>query len=68
MHQGGNSGIRGRDLKEQLCLRKEGTADSILRKTVELKVMKQIVGTSIRLQKVSYWTLWRGTLQNERTA
>jgi hypothetical protein len=25
-----------------------------------LKIMKEMAGTSIRLRKVSNWTLWRG--------
>jgi hypothetical protein len=39
-------------LKKQLCLRKERTANRIFRKTTELEVTKQIVGTSIRLRKM----------------
>jgi hypothetical protein len=54
------SGIRDRDLKEQLCLlRKERTFGRILRKTIELEIAKQTVKTSIRLWKMSDWTLWR---------
>jgi hypothetical protein len=38
----------------------EGISGRIFRKTVQLEVTKQIVGTSIRLCKVSDGTLWRG--------
>jgi hypothetical protein len=38
----GINGIRDRDLKKQLCVRKERTSGRILRKTVELEVEKQI--------------------------
>jgi hypothetical protein len=56
----GISGIRDRDLKKELHLRKKRTSSRIFKKTVELEVTKQIVGTSIRLQNMSVRTLWRG--------
>jgi hypothetical protein len=56
-----------RDLKEQLHLRKERTSGRIFRKTTELEIAKQTVGTSTRLWKMSVRTLWRGQpLQNKR--
>jgi hypothetical protein len=60
MHQEGCNGIRDQDVKEQLHLRKKRTSGRIFMKTVELEVAKQIVGTSIRLWKMSDLTLWRG--------
>jgi hypothetical protein len=39
----GVNGIRDRDLKKQLCLRKKRTSGGIFRKTVELEVVKRIV-------------------------
>jgi hypothetical protein len=36
----GISGIRDRDLKKQLCLRKERTSGRIFRKTVGLEIVK----------------------------
>jgi hypothetical protein len=56
----GSNGIRDQDLKEQLHLRKEKTSGRIFRKSIELEIAKQTVGTSIRLQKMSNWSLWRG--------
>jgi hypothetical protein len=53
-------GIRDRDIKKQLFLRKERTFVRIFKKTLELEVAKQIVGTSIRLRKMKEWTLRRG--------
>jgi hypothetical protein len=52
-------GIRDRDLKEQLRLRKKRTSGRIFRKTVELEIEKRIVGSSTGLREVSDWTLWR---------
>jgi hypothetical protein len=56
----GATRIRYRDLQKQLFLRKKSTSGRIFGKTAELEVMKQIVGTSIRLWKMRDWTLWRG--------
>jgi hypothetical protein len=41
------SGIRNRDLTEQLCLRKEKTFGRIFRMTVELEIAKQQLGLSL---------------------
>jgi hypothetical protein len=43
MRQEGSSGIRDRELKGQLYLRKKRTRGRIFRKTVDLEVAKQIV-------------------------
>jgi hypothetical protein len=62
-----NSGRRDRDLKEQPHLRKERTSVRIFRKAVVLEIMKQKVEPSVRMRKMSDWTLWRGQpLQNKR--
>jgi hypothetical protein len=79
--QEGRDGMRDRDVKEQLLLRKERTTSNgikgrsrrpephlgsrttlnkTFRKTAELEVPRQILGTSIRLRTMSDWTLWRG--------
>jgi hypothetical protein len=54
------SGIRDRDLEEQLCLRKDRTSCRIFRTTAELDIAKQIVGASTRLWKMNVRTLWWG--------
>jgi hypothetical protein len=48
----GISEIRNQGLKEQLHLRKERTSSRMFRKTIELEVTDQIVGTSIILHKM----------------
>jgi hypothetical protein len=60
MHQEYSSGIRDRDLKEQLCLRIKRTSSRIFRKALMLNIMKQRVKPSVKIQKMSDWTLWRG--------
>jgi hypothetical protein len=55
-----NNGIRDRGQKELLCLGSKRTLNKTFRHTVKLKIGKQTVGTSIRLGKMSDWTLWRG--------
>jgi hypothetical protein len=47
--QEGSSGIRDRDIKEELRLRKERTSG----RTIEVEFAKQIVRTSIGLRKMS---------------
>jgi hypothetical protein len=53
------NGIKDRDARWQLRLRKERTSNKTFRHTVELKVAKKIVGTSIKLRKMSVRTLLR---------
>jgi hypothetical protein len=55
-----NNGTRNRGIKKQLCLGSKITLNKTFWQTVELEVAKQIVGTSIRLRKMSVTTLWRG--------
>jgi hypothetical protein len=43
-----SSGIKGRNARPQLLLRKGRTLDKIFRRTVDLEVAKRIVGSSIR--------------------
>jgi hypothetical protein len=50
------SGIRGYSRRQEPCL----GSRTALRKTVEQEIAKQIVRISIRLQKMSVRTLWRG--------
>jgi hypothetical protein len=54
------NGIRDQNLKEQLRLREDRTSGRIFRKTAELEIAKQLVGTSTRLWKMSVRALWRG--------
>jgi hypothetical protein len=51
---------KGTRLKGAATSRKEKISGRIFSETVELKVAKQIVGISIRLQKMSEWRLCRG--------
>jgi hypothetical protein len=60
MCQEGSSGIRDRDLQEQLCLRSKREFNKTIRKTSGLEIAKQAIKFSFGLQKMSYWTLWRG--------
>jgi hypothetical protein len=46
-------------LKRVIMSGSRTTLGRIFRKTVELEVAKQIAGISIRLRKISDWTLWR---------
>jgi hypothetical protein len=55
-----NNGIGNRGLKEGLHLGSSRTLSKTFRQSVELEFAKQTVGTSIRLQKMSVRTLWRG--------
>jgi hypothetical protein len=56
----------GRDLKEKLRLRKEKTSGRIFRKTVELEISKQAVGTSTRMRKMTGRCGGVGPLRSER--
>jgi hypothetical protein len=51
------NGTRDLNLEEE---RKERASGRIFRKTIELKIAKQTVGNSTRLQKMNVRTLWRG--------
>jgi hypothetical protein len=55
----GSRCIRNQDFKEQLCLASKRTSGRIYRKALELEVMKRIA-RSLRIKKMSDWTLWRG--------
>jgi hypothetical protein len=55
-----NTGEREQGLKQELRLRSKKTLFEVLGQTHVLVVVKQVVRISIRLQKVSDWTLWRG--------
>jgi hypothetical protein len=59
-HPENNKGIKDRDAIRQLRLRKERTSGIIVRKTVDLEIEKQIVGSSVGLREVRGWTLRRG--------
>jgi hypothetical protein len=61
-----NNGLRKRGLKERLDLWSTRIFCRIFMKTAELEIAKQIVGASIRLRKMSNWTLWRGRPPPER--
>jgi hypothetical protein len=55
----GSSGIRDRDLKEQLCLGSERTSGRIFRKALMLEIMKRRMEPSVRIRKMNVRTLWR---------
>lgn len=48
------NGIRGRSRRQEPCM-----GSKACEQTHELEVAKQILGTSIKLQKMSVRTLWR---------
>jgi hypothetical protein len=49
----GINGIRDRDLKKQLYLRKEKTSGRIFGKTIGLEIVEQTVECSVRIRKMS---------------
>jgi hypothetical protein len=51
-----SNGIRGQSRRQELCL---GSKETFHGQTHRLEVMKQAVGFSIRLWKLSDWTSWR---------
>jgi hypothetical protein len=53
------NGIRGRSRRQELRLGSRKAANDALGQTLELEVVKRVVGISIRLRKVSECTLWR---------
>jgi hypothetical protein len=63
----GSHGLRNRNPKEQLHLGSGRTSRGIYRKALLLEIMKQIDASSVRMQKMSVRTLWRGrSLQNRK--
>jgi hypothetical protein len=54
-----NNGIRNCCLKEQLRLGSRRAFNKTVRQTLRLEVVKQVVESSIRLQKISDWRSWR---------
>jgi hypothetical protein len=54
-----NNSIGDRGLKEQLCLRRKKTLYEAIRQMPELEIAKLIVGSSVRLQRMSVWAQWR---------
>jgi phage protein D len=62
----GITGIRNQGSKQKPHLGSRTTLGRIFRKTAELEVAKQIVETSIRLRKMSDWTLWRSRTRLKR--
>jgi hypothetical protein len=61
-----NSGIKDSGERWQLCLGSKRALNKTVRHTFGLEVAKQTVELSIRLQKMSDWTLWRGRPPPER--
>jgi hypothetical protein len=55
-----NTRIRNGDLKEHLRLGSERTIGGIYRKAIVLEMVKRRVEPSVRIKKMSNWTLWRG--------
>jgi hypothetical protein len=54
------NGIRNQDLRQQLHLGSRRAFNKIIRMTFGLESMKQIAASSVRMQEVRDWTLWRG--------
>jgi hypothetical protein len=54
------NGIRGRRKRQQLRLESTGNFNDTFRETLGLDIAKRIDGTSIRLRKMSDWTLRKG--------
>jgi hypothetical protein len=59
MCQEGSSGIRDRDLKEQLRLRSKMEFNKTIRKTFGLEIARRAIEFFFGLQKMSDCTLWR---------
>jgi hypothetical protein len=58
--QEGINEIRNQGSRQEPHLSSRTALGRIFRKTAELEITKQTVGTSIRLQKIRDWTVWRG--------
>jgi hypothetical protein len=54
-----NNGIRKRDLNQQLRLGSKGNINETFRQTLSLEIVKRTVESSVRIRKMSDWTLWR---------
>jgi hypothetical protein len=54
-----NNGIKVGDLKEQPQLRKQKSSCRIFKKAIMPDIVKQRFESSVRIQKMSDWTLWR---------
>jgi hypothetical protein len=62
-----NNGIRDRGLKGQLRLGSKMAFNKTVRQTFGLEVAKRVLEFSIKMRKISDWTLWRfHPLRNER--
>jgi hypothetical protein len=62
----GINGIRDRDLKKELRLRKEGTSGRVFGKTIGLEIAKRIAASSVKIRKMNLRTLWRGRSHPKR--
>jgi hypothetical protein len=56
----GKTGRMNQGSRQEPRLGNRTTLGRIIRKATELETAKQMVRTSIRLQKMRDWTLWRG--------
>jgi hypothetical protein len=55
----GNPGIKDQDF-EKLRLGSDTISGGFYRKTTTLEIIKRTAGSSVRLQRIKDWTLWRG--------
>jgi hypothetical protein len=54
-----NSGIRDRGAKQHLRLKTRKTFYDAIELTLGLEIAKRVVGTSVRLQELGDWLLWK---------
>jgi hypothetical protein len=47
-------------VRQQLHLGSKREFNKIIRKTLVLEIMNRIARSSVRMQKIRDWTLWRG--------
>jgi hypothetical protein len=60
-----SNGIRDQGVKLQLCLGSKGNLNEVRRQTVELKIIKRIVGSSVGIRKIIVKTLCRSCPPNK---
>jgi hypothetical protein len=54
------NGIGGWSRRQQPRLERMGNSNEVFRKTIGLEFGKRAAGSSVALQNIKYWTLWKG--------
>lgn len=54
------NGIRGWSRRQELSLGSKGSINETFREILGLEMAKRIAGSSVKIKKMSYWTLWWG--------